>query len=49
MLIVENATCIIFFIDDLSPRGSNHTFPLYISVGYSRHRVPYVLLTMALP
>ncbi|KAL6345765.1 hypothetical protein AAG906_017513 [Vitis piasezkii] len=44
MLIADRATCIIFFADDLPPRGSDHTLPLHIFVGCSRHRVPSVFL-----
>nr|CAN81302.1 hypothetical protein VITISV_024592 [Vitis vinifera] len=38
------ATCIVFSDDDLPPEGSDHTRPLYISVGCSGRRVPSVLL-----
>ena len=44
MLIANRATCIVFSISDLPPRGSDHTLPLYIFVGCSRHRVPSVIL-----
>ena len=44
MLIVNRATCIVFSIDDLPSGGSDHTLSLYIFVGFSRHRVPYVFL-----
>ena len=44
MLIVNRATCIVFSIDDLPSGGSDHTLSLYIFVGCSRHRVPYVFL-----
>ena len=44
MLTVDRTTCIIFSADDLPPRGSDHTLPLYIFVGYFGHRVPYFLL-----
>ena len=44
MLIADRATCIVFSIDDLLSGGSDHTLPLYIFVGCSRHRVPSVLL-----
>ena len=44
MLTADRATCIVFSADDLPPRGFNHTLPLYIFVGCSRHRVPFVLL-----
>ena len=44
MLIADRATCIIFSVDDLPPRGSDNTLPLYIFVGCSGHRVPFVIL-----
>ncbi|KAJ9694023.1 hypothetical protein PVL29_009818 [Vitis rotundifolia] len=44
MVIADRATCIVFSDDDLPPEGSDHTRPLYISVGCSGHRVPFVLL-----
>ena len=44
MLTANMATCIIFSADDLPPRGSDHTLPLHIFVGCSRHRVPSVFL-----
>ncbi|RVW12583.1 hypothetical protein CK203_106336 [Vitis vinifera] len=44
MLIAGKATCIVFSVDDLPLGGSDHTLPLYIFVGCSGHRVPYVLL-----
>ena len=44
MLKVDRATCIVFFADDLPPKGFNHTLPLYIFVGCSEHRVPSILL-----
>ena len=44
MLIVGRASCIVFSKDDLSPEGSDHSRPLYISVGCLGHRVPSVLL-----
>ena len=44
MVTAGRATCIIFSNDDLSPEGSSHTRPLYISVGCSGRRVPSVLL-----
>ena len=37
MLTANRATWIVFFVDDLPHRGSNHTLPLYIFVGCSRH------------
>ncbi|RVW58619.1 hypothetical protein CK203_111739 [Vitis vinifera] len=44
MMTAGRATCIVFSDDDLPPEGSDHTRPLYISVGCSGHRVPSVLL-----
>ena len=44
MLTADRATCIVFSVDDLPPEGSNHTRPLYISVGCSGRCVPSVLL-----
>ena len=44
MLKVDRATCIVFSTDDLPHGVSDHTLPLYIFVGFSRHRVPSVLL-----
>ena len=44
MLIADKATCIVFSTDDLPYEDSNHTPSLYIFVGCSRHRVPFVLL-----
>ena len=44
MLTTNRATCIVFSVDDLPPRGSDHTLPLYIFVGCSRHRVLSILL-----
>ena len=35
MMTAGRATCIIFSDDDLPLEGSDHTRPLYISVGYS--------------
>ena len=46
MLTTDRATCIVFFVDDLPPDGSDHTRPLYIYVGCSGRRVPSVLLDM---
>ncbi|WJZ84118.1 hypothetical protein VitviT2T_003739 [Vitis vinifera] len=43
-MTASKATCIVFFNDDLPPEGSNHTRPLYISIGCSGRRVPSVLL-----
>ena len=44
MLTANRATCIVFSVDDLSLRGSDHTLPLYIFVGCFAHRVPSILL-----
>ena len=44
MLTTDRATCIVFSTDDLPYEDSNHTPSLYIFVGCSRHRVPFVLL-----
>ena len=44
MMMVGRATCIVFLDDDLPPEGSDHTRPLYIFVGCSGRRVPFVLL-----
>nr|CAN64571.1 hypothetical protein VITISV_006052 [Vitis vinifera] len=42
--ILRQATCIVFSNDDVPPEGSDHTPPLYIFVGCSGRRIPYVLL-----
>ncbi|RVW93289.1 hypothetical protein CK203_022372 [Vitis vinifera] len=44
IMTVGRATCIVFSDDDLPPEGSDHTHPLYISVGCSGRRVSSVLL-----
>ena len=44
MMTAGKATCIVFSNDDLPPKGSNHTRPLYISIGCSGRRVPSVFL-----
>ena len=44
ILTVDRASCIVFLADDLPVGGSEHTMPLYITVGCSGHRVPTVLL-----
>ena len=44
MLTADRATCIVFSADDLPAGRSDHTMPLYITVGCSGHRVPIVLL-----
>ena len=44
MMTACQATCIVFSDDDLPPEGSDHTRPLYISVGCLGSRVSSVLL-----
>ena len=44
IMMTNKATCIVFSNDDFPLEGSNLTRPLYISVGCSNHKVPYVLL-----
>ena len=44
MMTAGQATCIVFSDDDLPQEGSDHTRSLYISVGCSGRRVPFVLL-----
>ncbi|KAL6346575.1 hypothetical protein AAG906_000193 [Vitis piasezkii] len=44
IMTAGKATCIVFSDDDLPPEGSDHTRPLYISIGCSGRRVPSVLL-----
>ena len=44
MLIIVQASCIIFFKDDLPQEGPDHTRPLHISIGYLGRRVPSFLL-----
>ena len=44
MVTAGRATCIVFSDDDLPPEGSNHTCPLYISVGCLGRRVLSTLL-----
>ncbi|RVW15271.1 hypothetical protein CK203_082033 [Vitis vinifera] len=44
MVTVGKAICIFFSDDDLPPEGSDHTHPLYISIGCSGCRVLSVLL-----
>ena len=46
MLTANKALYIVFSIDDIPLEGSNHTLPLYIFVGCSRHRVPYIILNI---
>ena len=43
-LIVDRATCIVFFNNDLPPEGSDHVRPLFIDVTCSGYRVSSVLL-----
>ncbi|KAL6319978.1 hypothetical protein AAG906_037055 [Vitis piasezkii] len=43
MLTTDRATCIVFSVDDLPPKGSDHTLPFYIFVGCSEHRVLSIL------
>nr|CAN68856.1 hypothetical protein VITISV_011242 [Vitis vinifera] len=40
----NRATYIVFSIDDIPFEGFDPTLPLYIFVGCSRHRVPYIIL-----
>ena len=44
MVTIGKAICIVFSDDDLPPEGSDHTHPLYISIGCSGCRVLSVLL-----
>ena len=44
MMTANRATCIVFSNDDLPLEGSDHTCPLYITVGCLGHRVPSILL-----
>ena len=44
MLTFDRATCIIFSTNDLLLGGSDHTLPLYIFAGCSRHRGLFILL-----
>ena len=44
MMIANRVTCIVFFVDDLPPKGFDHTRPLYITVVCSGHRVSSILL-----
>ena len=44
MMTAGRATCIVFSDDDLPPEGSDHTRPLYISIGCPGRRVPSFLL-----
>ena len=44
MMTTDRVTYIVFSDHDLPPEGSDHTHPLYITVGCSGHRVSSVLL-----
>ena len=44
ILTADRATCIVFYDDDLPPKGSDHVCPLYIDVAYSSRRVPSIRL-----
>ena len=48
MLTVDRAFCIVLFFffsdDDLPLENAVHTRPFYITIGYSGHRVSFVLL-----
>ena len=44
MMTAGRATCIVFSDYDLPSEGSDHSRPLYISVGCSGRRVPSILL-----
>ena len=44
MMTADRATCIVFSEYDLPPEGSNHTRPLYITIGCSGHKVPSIML-----
>ena len=44
MMMADRATCIVFSDDDLPSEGLDHICPLYITIGCSGHRVPFVLL-----
>ena len=44
MMTTGRATCIVFSDDNLPSEGSDHTRPLYISIGCLGRRVPSVLL-----
>ena len=44
MVMAGRATCIVFSNDDFPLEGSDHTSTLYISVGCSGPRVPFILL-----
>ena len=43
-MMADRATCIVLSDDDLPLEGLDHTHPLYITVGCSSHRVPFILL-----
>ena len=44
MMTVSRATYIMFSDDDFPPEGLDHIRPLYITVGYSAHRVSSIML-----
>ena len=44
MMTADKATCIVFSDDDLPSKGSNHTCPLYISIGCLGRRVLSIIL-----
>ena len=44
MMMAGRATCIVFLDDKFSLGGLDHVRPLYITVGCSGHKVPFVLL-----
>ena len=44
MIIADRATCIVFSSDDLPPKGSDHTRPLYIIVVCYGHKVSSIPL-----
>ena len=44
MMTASKATCIVFSDDDLPSKGSNHTCPLYISIGCLGRRVLSIIL-----
>ena len=44
MMTADRVTCIMFSVDDLPPKGSDHNHHLYIIVVCSSHRVSSILL-----
>ena len=44
IMTTDMVTCIVFFVDNFQSKGLDHTRPFYISVIYSSHRVPFILL-----